>query len=295
VSYREAEEWLGLWGIHISKSQLGRVGGKLDQQQQSLSQDLLKAKAQQPLTDGKNQHRRWWCIEVDGSLVPTQMIGGTEWREVKSAVIYPMHCPSERYYVSELSDKDSFAPLVHGLLRVAGVKQNDRLIGITDGAVWIAELLGDLGVWRHILDVYHAAHYLESLLVGMGWSEPQRLHTRRGLLRGQLDLQAWLNHHAPDPVGLNQDAQKALSYLQKQTLLGHTAYPGFKAEGIEVIGSGQIEGANKHVIGARLKRSGCRWKQPGASAKALVRSQFFSVTDLIPFDQIRLAAFPNAA
>lgn len=291
-----------MWGISTSKSQLGRIVGKLDKKQQSLSQDLLETKAQQPLLNQSQKaqpqiqkHRRWWCIEVDGVIVPTQVDGGTEWREVKNAVIYPMHCPSQRHYVSQLGEKDGFTPLVHGLLRVAGVKPQDRLIGITDGASWIAELMGDLGVWRHVLDVYHAAQYLETLMLGMGWSDDSRLSTRRSLLRGQLDLQAWLNHHAPDPNTLSEGGQKALAYLQKQTLLGHTAYPHFIADGIEVIGSGQIEGANKHVIGARLKRSGCRWKPNGASAKALVRSQFFSVSELIPFDQVRFAAFPNAA
>jgi hypothetical protein len=94
-----------------------------------------------------------------------------------------MRAPSQRYYVSALVSAGEFAPLVHGLLRQAGVRQADSLIGISDGAAWIAELLGDLGVKRHIPDVYHASTYFETLLQGLGFPEAQRAQRRRALLR----------------------------------------------------------------------------------------------------------------
>jgi len=296
-SYRGAVAELRDWELEVSKSQLGRLGQTLDKSQQSLTQQYLHKASQQPLQERKKKHKRWWCIEVDGCFVPTAVEGGTDWKEVKSAVIYPMHCPSERHYVSGLCSKEEFAPLVHGLLRVAGVKQDDLLIGISDGAVWIAELMGDLGVWRHILDVYHVSSYMETLMVGLAWDQPLRDQTRATLLRGELDLQQWLNHLSPtlNTKTLDEPSRKALAYLQKQALLEHTAYPRFKAEGILVIGSGQIEAANKQLIAQRLDRSGCRWKEPGANAKALVRAQFFSTSPIIPFEQVRHNAFPIAA
>ncbi|MCX7601250.1 MAG: hypothetical protein N2Z75_04835, partial [Meiothermus sp.] len=90
-------------------------------------------------------------------------------------------------------------------------------------------------------------------------------------------------------------AHKALRFLQKQAHLDPTDYPRFQREGIEVIGSGQIEGANKHVIGPRLKITGAHWSESGASAKALVRSRFFSHSPVTPFHAVRHAAFPTAA
>ena len=57
--------------------------------------------------------------------------------------------------------------------------------GISDGAVWIADLLGDLGVKRHILDVYHASTYFQTLMAGLGYPEQQRLEQRKALLRGR--------------------------------------------------------------------------------------------------------------
>lgn len=90
-------------------------------------------------------------------------------------------------------------------------------------------------------------------------------------------------------------AHKALHFLQHQAHLDLTDYPRFKREGIEVIGPGQIEGANKHVIGQRLKITGAHWSESGASAKALVRSRFFSHNPVTPFHAVRHAAFPTAA
>ncbi|PZA05668.1 hypothetical protein DNA98_17565, partial [Meiothermus sp. Pnk-1] len=56
--------------------------------------------------------------------------------------------------------------------------------------------------------------------------------------------QRWLNLNLRDQP-INPEAHQALRFLQKQAHLDHTDYPRFKREGIEVIGSGQIEGANK--------------------------------------------------
>ena len=44
-------------------------------------------------------------------------------------------------------------------------------------------------------------------------------------------------------------------------------YPSFRARGFP-IGSGQVEGMNKSVIGNRLKRSGMQWSREGAARMA---------------------------
>ncbi|RIH81377.1 hypothetical protein [Calidithermus roseus] len=297
MSYREAAGWLGRWRVKVSKSQLQRLCVALEGTQQALGRERLAQQAHQALPGREQERGRRWCIEVDGSLVPTRVDGGVEWREVKSAVLYPMRAPSQRYYVSALGSAGEFAPLVHGLLRQAGVRQADGLIGISDGAVWIAELLGDLGVKRHILDVYHASTYFETLLQGLGFPEAQRAQQRRALLRGEIDLQRWLNGHLNDPSllgALPTEARKALHFLEKQALLNHTHYPQFRREGLEVIASGQIEGANKHVIQGRLKIAGARWSVSGAHAKAFGRSQLFSLRPIVSFDTVRHVAFPAA-
>ncbi len=171
---------------------------------------------------------------------------------------------------------EDFAPLVHGLLRQAGVRQSDRLIGISDGAAWVAELFGDLAVKRHILDVYHASTCFEALMLGLGYSDWQRLQQRKALLRGEINLQQWLNLNLNipglDPThALNEASQKALNFLQIQALLNHSSYPWFK---------GKIAGAH--------------WAVSGASARAFARSQFFALNPTTGFDALRHVAFPAA-
>ena len=222
--------------------------------------------------------------------------GRVRWREVKTAVLYPLHSPSERYRVCWLGSAEAFGARVRGLVRWAGLTQLDQLIGLSDGAAWISELMDDLGVRRHILDVFHASLYLERLMVGLGQDELARRATRLALMRGEVDIQLWLNVHTGGAVkqGLNEDALKALSYLEKQAEREHTAYPRFRVEGL-CIGSGQVEGSNKAVLRARLCVSGARWSETGARSKAFARGENSSRRALCSFENVRRAAFPRTA
>ena len=294
LSYRQAEDWLARWGVNISKSQLHALSQQLETTQHQEVSQQLQTQAGQALERSKDIGKRY-IIEIDGVLVPTLIdTNQLEWRELKVAVLYPMRNPYKRWYCCHLGTASEFAPLVHGLLRQAGLTQTDELIGLSDGALWIAELMGDLGVHRHILDVFHASTYLETLMLALGWDEALRTHTRQDLLRGNLDVQCWLNRLSPtERTTLNDEALKALRYLEKQAALDHTTYPKFKQEGIDVIGSGQVEGANKAVFSQRLKLSGARWLPNSANAKALARAEYYATQPIADFHHIRLLAFPN--
>lgn len=296
LPYRRAGKLLSRWGVELSKSELARLNESLNEVTRTQGEARLLALAQRPLMSPGQTGKRW-VVEIDGTFVATYLPQEKrlEWREVKSAVLYPMHSPSQRYFLSDLSPVEVFAAQLHGLLRQAGVTQEDELIGISDGALWIAILMGDLGVSRHILDVYHASSYFERLMLALTWDEAQRRKARRRLLEGRIDLQAWLNRYVKNELALSEDGQEALAYLHKQALLDHTCYPTFKAQGIEVIGSGQIEGANKFVIGGRLKLSGAHWSEAGARDMAFTRAQSYSRQPLNTFHRLRHLAFPQAA
>jgi hypothetical protein len=217
---------------------------------------------------------------------------------------------SERYQLSVLHGVERFTTLVLGLLRFAGVSQADCLVGLSDGAVWIANVFADACVNYHVLDVFHASSYLETLMLGLGWNETERTAERCCLQRGQIDLRSWLNVYVrPEQArALQAEPLKALQYLERQAELLHTTYPKFKALGLEVIGSGEIEGANKRpkpvrcwcgvkksVIGSRLKVSGAQWSACGAHSKSFARAMWASVREVVGFDQVRFEAFPRAA
>lgn len=294
LAYQPGAKLLARFGIEVSDSQLQALDQDLNQQLYLQGCKHFTELAEQPLITRLGQAKTW-VIECDGKFVPTRAKRGLDWRGVKTAVLYPMKSPGERYYVSLLTDAQSFAPLVHGLLRHAGVAQEDRLLGISDGALWIASLMGDLGVQRHILDVYHASTYLDTLMQALRWTQAERETERRSLLRGEVDVQRWLNLYVPTRLDIAELDETAQAYLTKQALLDHTCYPRFRAEGIEVIASGQIEGANKAVIGHRLNLSGAHWSESGATFMAFARADYHAERSITAFDSVRQAAFPQAA
>jgi hypothetical protein len=309
VPYRTASRFMNSWGVNISSSEVGSLSRTLEATHTRLATETLEVLATQPLpqvvkSTVTNEVRAstTWMLEVDGSLVPTLVIdeigvARVEYREVKTAVLYQKNRPSERYQLSVLVGVERFTVLLLGLLRFAGVSQSDRLVGLSDGAVWIANVFNDAMVNYHILDVFHASSYFETLMVGLGWDEIRRKEERSRLLRGELDVQLWLNWNVSFAVsqGINEEIRKALSYLEKQSELLHTTYPRFKRLGLEVIGSGEIEGANKSVIGFRLKVSGAQWSESGANAKSFNRGMWASARNIIAFDDARFEAFPRVA
>lgn len=90
----------------------------------------------------------------------------------------------------------------------------------------------------------------------------------------------------------SEEALGALQYLEKR--LNNMDYPSFKARGYP-IGSGQVEGMNKSVIGNRLKRSGMQWSREGAATMASLRAQSCSKHSLVDFDDLRQQAYPVLA
>jgi hypothetical protein len=302
LPYQTAAMLLKQFGICVSKSQGHRLGQCLDQKNHERKMEVLREQADDALTPGDGQQRHW-IAEVDGVIVPTidpEKPGEVAWKELKSCILYKQSSPWTRFTVTLIGPVEEFAVLVHGLMRQAKISQSDILIGVSDAAPWIAALFGDMGVKRHILDVFHASEYLDDVMIGLKWDEYQRSVERRRLLAGEIDVQEWLNLYikgdwSDGKTEAEKNAQKGLKYLEKQALLNHTCYPGFKAEGIEVIGSGQIEGANKSMIGARLKVSGAKWNLDAANGKGCARAEMYSAERIICFDLLRLATFPQAA
>jgi hypothetical protein len=42
------------------------------------------------------------------------------------------------------------------------------LIGVSDGAIWIEEKFKTLGVTKHVLDVFHSAMYVDTVMQALG-------------------------------------------------------------------------------------------------------------------------------
>ena len=182
-------------------------------------------------------------------------------------------------------------PMLSGLLREAGVTQQDRLIGLGDGAPWVEGCFESLGI-PFITDVYHATDYLDTLMQAMNWSDARRSRHRRNWCKAKSSAKAWLKRHVPKPqqrAHWPKDAHTAFHYLESRQ--AHMDYSAYHKQGFP-IGSGQVEGMNKSVIGNRMKRSGMQWTEQGAARMASLRAQTCAKHSLIDFQSLRHSAFP---
>ena len=155
---------------------------------QAQTRELLDTAKDAALLAGRG---RKVVIEVDGVRVLEKaqdgVCGGIE---IKSAVIHPVSAPQQRTLLADVCEATAFTDQVAGLMREAGLRQDDEVIGLSDGAQWIKHLYETLGV-KNIIDVYHTAvpTSVPSML-GLGWDEPRRATTRAEWLRGEIDAAA---------------------------------------------------------------------------------------------------------
>jgi hypothetical protein len=295
LPYRESQAALVIQGIELEVSHCERLtqryGATLYEQVSQMFEEL----GEQPLSL-KQPLGEIQVIQADGVFVmekdkPSK--GSCEGREVKHILTYPLEKPKERQSIA-CSNPDHFQTFAHGLLRHAKVQQHDMLIGLADGSSWIDTLFEEFNVCVRILDVYHATLYLDKIMLALGWDDDKRLAQRCSWLRGDINARVWLNHFVPQNpevwLSWSQEAQNALAYLDKR--LDQMNYFDFRENGYP-IGSGQIEGANKSVIGARMKRGGMRWSHDGINRMALLRSQQCSANPFRNFHSTRLLAFAS--
>jgi hypothetical protein len=289
LPFEIANELLSGLGLRLGAAELARVSEPYAEACRQEVDEQLKAVATVALGEGQG---RVMVLQADGVMVlgrPEE--GRCPGMEVKSAVLYPQASPSERSMIADIKEAKDFLPLMSGLLRCGCVRQQDTVVGLSDGASWLAELFSSLDI-PQVIDVYHSSSYLDTVMTALAWSEHERQQERRSWLRGEIRARAWLKRYLPPPVmrrGWPPEAHVAVRYLE--TRLEHMDYPDYKAKGWP-IGSGQVEGMNKNVIGNRMKRSGMHWSRPGAARMASLRAQVCAERPLVAFDSLRHKAFP---
>jgi hypothetical protein len=294
LSFRESQEALGLQGVEMSVGQCEQKHHGYAEVYEHHCKNALRIQANQALTASKEPPQTW-VIEADGMFVMERdkpCPGQCEGREIKQAVLFPLAQVDQRHYIAHAGQIEQFTPLVHGLQRQMGMRQNDVLIAVADGAPWLDNLFEDLGVTVRILDVFHATEYLDTVMQALGWAEDKRQAERTSWYRADINARVWLHHYLPDPsvwCTWSEAAQTALRYLEER--LDQMDYFDFKQRSYP-IGSGIIEGAANSVIAARMRRSGMRWSYSGINRMATLRADFASAHPILDFDDIRLLAFP---
>lgn len=291
LPYREAQAALAIQGLSLEVSHCERLSQVYGACSQRLGEQAFERLSHQPLSAAPGEVK---VVQADGVYVMEKdkpVKGRCEGREVKQLLVYPVNDPQNRSSIAAAKDISAFSDLAHGLMRHTALSQNDVLVGVADGALWIDGLFDDLGVDVRILDVYHATGYLDEVMLALGYDDDTRLAHRCSWQRGDINARVWLEHYLPEPevwLAWRDSARTALRYLE--TRLDQMDYFDFKARGYP-IGSGQIEGANKSVIGARMKRGGMRWSKQGIDRMAVMRSNQCSAKPFLDFHTTRSLAF----
>jgi hypothetical protein len=236
-------------------------------------------------------------IAIDGTGVPMVAAetegrdgkgedGKAHTREVKMAVAFtqatvdeegfPVRDPGSSSYLATFAPAAGFGTLMAAEACRRGAERARQLTILGDGAVWIWNLAAQhFPAATQIVDLFHAREHLHELanlaarLLGTGkqdWIAARLAELDNGdipaLLAAGRDLRF---------IGsLATERDKALHYFETNAHRMHYAW--YRQHGL-FVGSGTVEAGCKSVIGQRLKLSGMRWTEHGATGILTLRCQ----------------------
>lgn len=220
--------------------------------------------------------------QMDGSMVPIVEPGKGEdgrkgkqlcWREVRLCCARESES-AQAVYGATLGSVAVAVALWVQTAQAAGLHAQSRVHGLGDGAPWILtqfqEHFGSQG--QYLVDFYHTSEYLGAAAPKMtrpgkeqAWRRRQQGRLLENRVTGVLrSLEARL-----EPEGqIEAPVRAAWRYLNERR--EHLDYAGARARGLP-IGSGEVEGGHRHVVQARLKLSGCWWREQSAQAMLQLR------------------------
>jgi hypothetical protein len=238
-----------------------------------------------PMTAAETEDRPAKTERPDrhGGTLPDD--GRARTREVKLAALFtqttlddkgrPVRDPGSTSYLASFAPAVQFAPLVAAEARRRGADHIRQLVVLGDGAAWIWNLATKiLPAATQIVDIYHARKHLHTLAATLAFivTDPDQWLADRltDLDAGDIEAIVAAAHEHP-LIGIKAtDRDKALAYFTTNTV--RMRYGHFRDLGM-FIGSGAVEAGCKAVIGQRLKLSGMRWTQPGATGILTLRCQ----------------------
>ena len=292
LPFGESTSVLKGFGYEISSTELERLVNSYAGCCLKQVQNYLKARAKEPLQNQLNVVGRLFILQIDGVRVLGKSISKVcNGIEIKSVVLYQAEYPRERWMFADIVAPKQLKLMLKGLVKEAGVSKQDKLIGVGDGASWVEGCFEELEI-EYVTDVYHSASYLEIVMEALGWEEQKRGIHRRNWCKGKISARNWLTRYVPKrkrELMVTKKQRTAYNYLEER--LKHMDYPKYKKRDWP-IGSGQIEGMNKSVIGKRMKCSGMQWTPKGAANMASLRAQVCASNPIIKFDMLRHRAFP---
>jgi hypothetical protein len=153
--------------------------------------------------------------------------------------------PKTRIAFAAIEDCESFGSRWKAWRKRLGLPDTSAVTVLADGAKWIWEQQRQhLRDAEGVLDIFHALNQARTVLLSQGWAGIEKL----------VSDQPGAAERTP---AVQAAVETLLDYLAPHQ--HHLHYAQRLAEG-RSIGSGQIEGACKNLIGRRLKANSARWR-----------------------------------
>ena len=266
VAYEEAKQIyeelthlsIGTMTIHRSAQKLGKKLKEKDPELPSLS------------GTGKPH------VTGDGVMVNIREEG---WKEAQVGAVYEVDDSREATEIVYAVGLNERAPLGDKLYQMSGspaVDETKAMAFVSDAAGWLDEIQQlHFPLSTRIVDQWHACEYVWKVaneFYGIGskqakaWGEEKVKKLKAGK---QTSLQQALSQMRPRTKRQKEVLKNTQRYFKNH---GHKMdYPRYKKKGFHV-GSGVAEGACKHVIEGRFKKSGMRWSRSGIGNLLPLRS-----------------------
>ena len=237
----------------------------------SLSDEAVNRPAKQLLT------------QMDGSMIPVMESGrGADrrkgkqlyWREVRLCLARAAD-REQACYGATLGSSEVAGWLWQQVAQMAGLTEQSKVHGVGDGAPWIVEkftdYFGDQGTY--LIDFWHVSEYLGAAaekIARPGKAVAWRHRQQGRLLENKVpQVLRSLREHCEPEESDEAPVRAAWAYITERAK--HLDYAGSRKQRLP-IGSGEVEGADRHVIQERLKLSGCWWKETNASCMLNLRT-----------------------
>lgn len=286
-SFEEASYMLDKYlGINMAPSMVQEiseeVGKALYEKEKAEAKELYENQHKTVSQVPENVKKGRLYIEADGSMI---QIRGEGYKEVKLGMVFKdnkilnkdkeRHKIIEKDYVSSFDGAEEFKKMLWAVAVKNGYQDVKEVVILGDGAGWIWNMAKELfpdAVF--ILDYYHFEEHVHECANVI---YPDDKISRKTWVNKIID--GFMNDRI-EPTIEKLSMEKftepkvGIKVEELKTYLGNNKdkmnYKVYKDKGY-FIGSGAIEGGNKHVIQQRLKLAGMRWNKTGAQYIASLR------------------------
>ncbi len=200
------------------------------------------------------------------------------WHEAKVGCVYwdDKRFVRHKRYIAGFENSDDFGRRLWLEAKSCGFHETKEVVYIGDGAGWIRSLhKGRFGRAFFIIDWFHADEHIWNcgkILFGEGTDQTEQWVRKRTSLLWDGWTRKLLKYLAEQRKKYRGKKREAIDTLYHYISINEERmkYNVFREKGFD-IGSGAAEGACKHVVAVRLKKSGMIWTRPCSSAVLALR------------------------